>query len=53
MCGFSMNQTIVDYDGAETRPAGPWPKACPPTVLSKGLNPSSSVGTPNDVSLAS
>lgn len=41
------------YEGADTSPAGPCPKACPPTVLSNGLNPNSSVGIPNCVNLAS
>jgi len=27
----------VDHEGAETRPAGPWPRDWPPTVLSRGL----------------
>ena len=43
----------LSYVGAATRPAGPWPSCCPPTLLSKGLNPSSSVGTPNDFSFDS
>lgn len=41
------------YEGADTNPAGPWPRDCPPTVLSRGLKPSSSVGIPNCWSLAS
>ena len=41
------------YVGAATSPAGPWPSCCPPMLLSKGLNPSSSVGTPKDLSLDS
>ena len=44
---------VARYVGAATRPAGPRPSCCPPTLLSKGLNPSSSVGTPKDFSLDS
>lgn len=35
------------HGGADTNPAGPWPKGCPPTVLSSALKPSSSTGMPN------
>ena len=43
----------MHYVGADTKPAGPCPSDWPPTVLSNGLNPSSSVGTPNCVSFDS
>ena len=41
------------YDGEATSPAGPWPSVWPATVLLRGLNPSSSLGTPNVDSFAS
>jgi len=44
---------VGNHDGAETKPAGPCPSDWPPTVLSSGLKPSSSVGIPNWLSLAS
>lgn len=46
-------KSYFPYVGADTKPAAPCPNCWPPTVLSRALKPSSSVGTPNCVSLDS
>ena len=46
-------EVIFTQDGEATSPAGPWPRVWPATVLLRGLNPSSSVGTPKVASFDS